>query len=663
MNLDAVLRVKADVQGQGEIDGLSRSFDKLNKQAAATGAGLGRMGQAAKGVGGLMSTLLPVGAIAGLTAFASKSINAADNLNDLSQRTGVAVESLSRFGAAAADSGSSIEGVAKGMGQLAKRVADTGKSGEAIRTTLQGMGISATDANGKIRSLDDLMLDIADRFSKMPDGAEKSALAMRLFGKAGTELIPMLNQGRAALEKYQATISGDMAKSADQFNDALNNIARSLSGPFNQAVTALLPSITQLANGLAGALQAFSKLPQPVQTLAVAIGGLAAAFIVLAPAINAIIALAGTLGGLGIGATIAGWAGAIGPAVAGIVAALGGLLAWVTGTLVPGLVAVFSGPIGWTVLAVAAVVAMVALFREPIGQFFTWLGQTVASALPGILQAMQSIFVQPFIDLWNNVLKGPVTAFFDWVKGVVEWGMKAAYAVAYQLWVQPWINIWNGLLRDPVTKMISWLQKTLSDIGAFFQKNVVAPIQKAWTTVTEFIPKALERARDGVKSMFDSVATAVKNVFRGVLQFIADRINTVTGLVNRLIDGFNSLPGNVDIPRIPTITVPQFAEGGVVNRPTLAMVGEGGEREYIIPESKMAAASANYLTGSRGAAVIAPANGSQAPAINITTGPVLEFNGERYVTMRDLERAVRSAATSSLNRLRTPSSRIALGLA
>lgn len=664
MNLDAVLKVRADVQGQGEIDGLSRSFGNLNKQAAATGAGLGRMGQAAKGVGGLMSTLLPVGAIAGLTAFASKSINAADNLNDLSQRTGVAVESLSRFGAAAADSGSSIEGVAKGMGQLAKRVADTGKSGEAIRTMLQGMGISATDANGKIRPLDNLMLDIADRFSKMPDGAKKSALATRLFGKAGTELIPMLNQGRAALEEYQATISGDMAKSADQFNDALNNIARSLSGPFNQAVTALLPSITQLANGLAGALQAFSKLPQPVQTLAVAIGGLAAAFIVLAPSINAIIALAGTLGGLGIGATIAGWAGAIGPAVAGIVAALGGLLAWVTGTLVPGLVAVFSGPIGWTVLAVAAVVAMVALFREPIGQFFTWLGQTVASALPGILQAMQSLFVQPFIDLWNNVLKAPVTGFFEWIGGVVEWGLGALYAVAYQLWVQPWINIWEGLLREPVAAMIDWLQNTWSNISDFFNKYVVEPIKKAWTAVVEFVPKAFAKARDSVKGMFDAVANTVKNVFRSVLQFIASRINSVAGLINQLIGAFNKLPGP-DISLIPKLTVPQFAEGGIVNRPTLAMVGEGGEREYIIPESKMAAASANYLAGSRGDAVISAGRGNagSAPVINITTGPVVEFNGERYVTIADMERAMKATANAVMGKLRTPSSRIALGMA
>ena len=109
-----------------------------------------------------------------------------------------------------------------------------------------------------------------------------------------------------------------------------------------------------------------------------------------------------------------------------------------------------------------------------------------------------------------------------------------------------------------------------------------------------------------------------------------------------------------------------LAKGGVVNGPTLAMVGEGGEREYIIPESKMAAASANYMSGARGGAVIpAFANGgvvgssraSQSrnstatikPQISIQTGPVMQMNGTNYVTMQDLGRAVQTGVRQTLN--------------
>lgn len=109
-----------------------------------------------------------------------------------------------------------------------------------------------------------------------------------------------------------------------------------------------------------------------------------------------------------------------------------------------------------------------------------------------------------------------------------------------------------------------------------------------------------------------------------------------------------------------------FAKGGVVNRPTLGLVGEGGESEYIVPESKAAGFATNYLFGSRGESAI-PSEGSGAGAppltINVTTGPVMEFDGQRYVTIPDMERAMRLTAEGVIGRLRTPSARIALGMA
>jgi hypothetical protein len=104
-----------------------------------------------------------------------------------------------------------------------------------------------------------------------------------------------------------------------------------------------------------------------------------------------------------------------------------------------------------------------------------------------------------------------------------------------------------------------------------------------------------------------------------------------------------------------------FAQGGMVTRPTLGLVGEGGEAEYIIPASKMATAASNYLTGGRGAGILESNGGGSAPSINITTGPVIEFNGERYVTMRDMERGLQQMATNIYTGLRTPAGRYAVG--
>jgi hypothetical protein len=567
VKLDAILKVKADVQGQGEIDGLSRSLGNLNKQAGAVGGGLGRMGQAAKGIGGLMGALLPVGAVAGLTAIAKGSIDAADNLNDMSQRTGVAVESLSRFGQAAQDSGSSIEGVAKGMGQLAKRITDPSS---AASKALSGIGVATRDAQGKVRSLDAVMLEISDRFAKMPDGAEKSALAMQLFGKSGVELIPMLNQGRDALEQYQATISGDMAKSADEFNDSLNAIGRSLSGPFNEAVTALLPAITSIAQGIVGIIKAFTALPRPVQATLLVIGGLLTALVALAPAISAIVS--------------------IGSAIAGLFAAGGALAS--AGSIIAGIATAFivliTGPVGIVALLVAAGVAIYA-FRDQIGAAFKAVVDFIGGAFNKI----------------GELLRAGARAYMDY-------------------YVKPILGFFKRLYDGAV---------------AIFSK----------------IGSAIGKA-------FEAVVGTIKNVFRSVLQYLADRVNFAAGLINVLIKAFNKLPAP-DIPLIPQLAVPAFAQGGVVDRPTLAMVGEGGQREYVVPESKMAAASSNFLAGARGGAVLAgAASGGGTPTININTGPVMEFDGQRYVTVTDMERAMRATAEGVLGRIRTPAARTALGI-
>jgi tape measure domain-containing protein len=105
-----------------------------------------------------------------------------------------------------------------------------------------------------------------------------------------------------------------------------------------------------------------------------------------------------------------------------------------------------------------------------------------------------------------------------------------------------------------------------------------------------------------------------------------------------------------------------FASGGVVTRPTMGLIGEGGESEYIVPESKAAGFVSNYLSGARGANAIPDGKVSgAAPSVNITTGPVIEFNGERYVTMRDMENGLRQMAASIYGGLRTPAGRYAVG--
>ncbi len=96
-----------------------------------------------------------------------------------------------------------------------------------------------------------------------------------------------------------------------------------------------------------------------------------------------------------------------------------------------------------------------------------------------------------------------------------------------------------------------------------------------------------------------------------------------------------------------------FAKGGMVKGPTLGLIGEGGEPEYIIPQSKAAGFAANFLSGKRGTGaipgfadggVVAPSSAS----VNIQTGPVTQMGGQNYVTMQDMSQAVQAGVEQTL---------------
>lgn len=594
--MEALLKIKADVQGEGQVNALGRAIGGVGATASKVTGALRGMAGGAGNLAGAMGTLTPLLSAGGLIGMAKASLDAGDAIHDMAQRTGISVESLAKFKKAAATTGTDLESVAKASMKLSKGLYDAATTGKGpAADALQQLGIKATDAAGKVRSADAVMLDIATKFKSLPDGVEKTALAIKLFGRSGAEMIPMLNMGGDAIDKLKVKMTEAFAKKADEYKDKLTALSGKVGGLGMDLTVALLPALEAITNAVTGLIDGFNKLPEPIRAIAGGVALLSVAFVALSPIINGVIALVGTLSGLGLGATIAGWLGAVGPAVAGMTAALSGLLAWISGTMVPALLAFFSGPAGWTVLAVAAVVAMCVAFREPIGQFFSWLGGAIGDGLNALWK-----WAEPIRSFWAGI-----------------W--QAVYAITWQAFVQPWINLWD-LIKTPLTNFGAWIGGLFSSIW----KNLVA---------------------------------GAKSAFSGVLQYIADRINSVGQLINRLIGTFNKLPGP-DIPMVPTVTVPAFAQGGYVNRPTLAMVGEAGP-EYIIPAGRMAQASASFLAGARGGAV---PQGAGGVSLNVQTGPVLQQGGQRYVTLSDLEKAMRATAEGVMNRMRTPAARYATGI-
>lgn len=202
------------------------------------------------------------GAITGVLATigAARGIALLDQLDDLAEKTGLSVEKLSELRYAGEAVGTPLETLTGSLGRLSKLMAEAASGNKSAAATFSSLGVEVKNADGSLRSSDEVLGDLADRFSKYRDGAGKAAQAQAIFGKSGAEMIPLLNQGRAGIEALRkeaqqlgAIYSGDMAKDAAAFNDTLGKLkihaeaaAISIAGPLLKSLNRLLVNYLEL---------------------------------------------------------------------------------------------------------------------------------------------------------------------------------------------------------------------------------------------------------------------------------------------------------------------------------------------------------------------------------------------------------------------------------
>ncbi|TVO53158.1 phage tail tape measure protein [Denitromonas halophila] len=176
-----------------------------------------------------------------------------DQLSKMSQRTGVAVQELSALNYAASLNDATLQDLGNGIkGVSNKMLAAQAGSSEAA-AAFSALGISITDSAGKLRPVEAVVLDIADAFSTMEDGAGKSALANKLMEESGIRLIPTLNNGRAGLRamRDEASLLGetlrDLAPYSVEFNDNMTRIDTQGQTLAATIALATIPALNEVA--------------------------------------------------------------------------------------------------------------------------------------------------------------------------------------------------------------------------------------------------------------------------------------------------------------------------------------------------------------------------------------------------------------------------------
>lgn len=261
MAIDKKVEVKISADASGVAKGVAIAQGSLAKLQTQLGA-MESLSSKAFSFSGLAGIGLSASAAAAALVGAVKAAaDYGDQLDNMAQRTGVAVEELSKLQYAAQLSDTSSEALGKGLANLSKMMVAAANGAAESGKPFERFGIELRNADGSVRSANDVLMDLADVFSVMPDGAEKTALAMEFFGKKlGTEMIPLLNQGSAGLkamgdeaERLGLVLNSEQAKAAADFNDNLDRMAQLSKSVAVSIGNALIPAINTFLQKLTDA--------------------------------------------------------------------------------------------------------------------------------------------------------------------------------------------------------------------------------------------------------------------------------------------------------------------------------------------------------------------------------------------------------------------------
>lgn len=213
-------------------------------------------GIVAGGASAMKSALGAIGvglSVAGFAAWIKSSIDAADQMKAFSQKTGVAVKDVAGLQLAFKQGG--VEGGAL-TASLARMTREMASGNDAFKT----LGVTTRNADGSLRSTKEVLFDTADALASVKGDAERSSLAMDIFGKSGAELLPVFADGSDGLremaemaDKLGLALDGEAADGADKFNDTLELVGLSTQGVGRQVMAHLLPAL----NGIVGAFLDF----------------------------------------------------------------------------------------------------------------------------------------------------------------------------------------------------------------------------------------------------------------------------------------------------------------------------------------------------------------------------------------------------------------------
>lgn len=504
------------------IDADTQGLTQLEK-------GLNQVMSVAKAVG-----VAIIGASAAVFGLAKSTANYADTINDTAQAVGLTNTELQTLGHAAQMSGSSMEEAADGIRFLSRALVAAKEGTGSQADAFQKLGVRAVDAHGKVRNANVVFNELADGFAKMPAGAEKTTMAMELFGRSGTKMIQVLNNGSSGIQAMrQEAISLGLVlddasiKAGTDFNDAFDRMLGVFNGLKNVVGAAVLPSLTKLVDLLREIVvsnfdiikqnltRVFIGLVKAIQYATTFIGFLGSAFRRVSDVVGGLVPLLKTMGLILLSIMV-------GQVVLGIYNMAKGFLAVAKSlTLVNASAMLLPLLIGGAIVLAGLIIDDFIAFLDGRPSVLGFLIKNKDKILAGIKAAIDSMLT--WID--NMFLQ-----LFDWMEKGIAWFFKF-FGVSEQTA--------NSAARN-IVDVFRWAYDDMKDGLLLIGDAFVATFNFILAFLTPIIAKIGEIISDPFKFL-DTVGETVKSVFQSIIVTIKEFVfSTVESLLDLLL-----LPGRV----------------------------------------------------------------------------------------------------------------------
>ncbi len=497
----------------------NKAIDTTTQKAEGSGSKVGKaFGTIAKGAVAVGTAVVGAASTLGGAAMkmAKDTSATADEIDKMSQKIGISRTAYQEWDYVLSQNGMDISKLQTGVKTLTAQMdsakSGIGKSADAFKT----LGIAVTNADGSLRSQEEVFNETVAALQSVENETERARLATQLFGKAGTEMAPLLNQSAESVEalKQKAhdlgmVMSDETVDAGVKFTDTMDTLKRSFGGILNSLGGAVIPVVQKFADLIQ------ENMPQ-IQGF---IQGLTP---IVEEAINTIIP------------PLFNFLVTILPIVIQIVQVLLPVLQKIIEALMP----VFQQ-------LVEAILPVVLQLVEAIAPMLTMLAESVLPIISSLLNALLPI-LQPILDLLSTIL-------------------------------QPLFKLLE-LLLPPICEFIQLLIDTLLPVLQSAFEGVAGVLSGAFSVAFEAIIGVFGSVKDVLRGVIDFLAgvftgdwtrvwNGIVGIFKGILNLIPSIlegvINGVIWIVNGLIDGINWALGwsGVEIDHIGNVQLPRLRIG------------------------------------------------------------------------------------------------------